>query len=150
MTNTVAPGVFRHQIGYAPEQNTGMNTHYQCRSVPLRRSISRGIAICFYRRLCLIVEEYKPKKNTSHGNEVLPQDTTHLIQRPCGGGGGGFFLACENFGRMFDNSFPACAFFFFLSVISSRILIPLLCQDQSTVVQRAETTVTEYSRASCV
>ena len=24
-----------------------------------------------------------PKNNTSHGNEVLPQDTTHLIQRPC-------------------------------------------------------------------
>ena len=24
-----------------------------------------------------------PKRNTSHGNEVLPQDTTHLIQRPC-------------------------------------------------------------------
>ena len=24
-----------------------------------------------------------PKKNTSHGNEVLPQYTTHLIQRPC-------------------------------------------------------------------
>ena len=24
-----------------------------------------------------------PKKNTSHGNEVLPQDTMHLIQRPC-------------------------------------------------------------------
>ena len=24
-----------------------------------------------------------PKKNTSHGNEVLLQDTTHLIQRPC-------------------------------------------------------------------
>ena len=24
-----------------------------------------------------------PKKNTSHWNEVLPQDTTHLIQRPC-------------------------------------------------------------------
>ena len=24
-----------------------------------------------------------PKKNTSHGNEVLPQDATHLIQRPC-------------------------------------------------------------------
>ena len=23
-----------------------------------------------------------PKKNTSHRNEVLPQDTTHLIQRP--------------------------------------------------------------------
>ena len=24
-----------------------------------------------------------PKKNTSYGNEVLLQDTTHLIQRPC-------------------------------------------------------------------
>ena len=24
-----------------------------------------------------------PKKNTSHGNEVLPEDTTHPIQRPC-------------------------------------------------------------------
>ena len=24
-----------------------------------------------------------PKKNASHGDEVLPQDTTHLIQRPC-------------------------------------------------------------------
>ena len=24
-----------------------------------------------------------PKKNTSHGNEVLPQDTTHLLQTPC-------------------------------------------------------------------
>ena len=23
------------------------------------------------------------KKNTSHGNEVLPQDSIHLIQRPC-------------------------------------------------------------------
>ena len=27
-------------------------------------------------------------------------------------GGGGFFLACENYGRMFDYSFPICAFFF--------------------------------------
>ena len=25
-----------------------------------------------------------------------------------GGGGGGFFLACEDFGRILDNSFPAC------------------------------------------
>ena len=28
-------------------------------------------------------ERRAPKKNTSHGNEVLPQDTTHLIQKPC-------------------------------------------------------------------
>ena len=26
---------------------------------------------------------------------------------------GGVFLACEDFGRMLDNSLPACAFFFF-------------------------------------
>ena len=25
--------------------------------------------------------------------------------------GGRFFLTCKDFGRMFDNSFPACAFF---------------------------------------
>ena len=28
-------------------------------------------------------------------------------------GGGGFFLMCEDLGRTFGNSFPACAFFFF-------------------------------------
>ena len=62
--------------------------------------------------------------------------------------GGGFFLACEKFGRTFDHSFPVCAFFlsflsfffFFEAEISSNELIPLLCKDQSTVAQRAETT----------
>ena len=39
---------------------------------------------------------------------------------------GGFFLACEDLGRMFDHSFPPQHFFFFLEVeISSRTLIPL-------------------------
>ena len=44
-----------------------------------------------------------------------------------GGGSGGFFLACEDFGRMFDHSFPACAFFFFFFAveISKRTLILL-------------------------
>ena len=41
-------------------------------------------------------------------------------------GGGGFFLARENFGRMFNDPFPACAFFFFFEVqIRLRTLIPL-------------------------
>ena len=33
-------------------------------------------------------------------------------RRDCGGGGGGggFSLACEDFGRIFDSSFPARAF----------------------------------------
>ena len=30
----------------------------------------------------LLPDSRAPKKNTSHGNEVLPQDTSHLIQRP--------------------------------------------------------------------
>ena len=33
--------------------------------------------------LCVSPCSRAPKKNTSHGNEVLRQDTTHLIQRPC-------------------------------------------------------------------
>ena len=42
--------------------------------------------------------------------------------------GGGFSLAYKDFGRMFDYSFPACAFLFFLlllSFLSSCTLIPL-------------------------
>ena len=39
--------------------------------------------------------------------------------------GGGLFLACEDFGRIFDHLFPACAFFVFVfeMEISSRTLI---------------------------
>ena len=45
---------------------------------------------------------------------------------------------------------PPTPFFFFFKVeISARTLIPLLCQDKSTVAQRAETTVTECSSTSC-
>ena len=39
-----------------------------------------------YLLLCLwIMDPHSraPKKNTSQGNEVLPQNTMHLIQRPC-------------------------------------------------------------------
>ena len=43
----------------------------------------------------------------------------------CGGaGGGGFFLACEDYGRMFINSFPTYTFFFKVE-ISLHALIPL-------------------------
>ena len=30
-----------------------------------------------------LTAEIQRRMNTSHGNEVLPQDTTHVIQRPC-------------------------------------------------------------------
>ena len=38
------------------------------------------LLVCLY-----IMDPYSTaaKKNTGHGNEVLPQDTMHLIQRPC-------------------------------------------------------------------
>ena len=66
------------------------------------------------------------------------------------GGGGDFFLVCEDFGRGFDNSYPACAFSFFLSFflffkrrLARAHKFHSLGQDQSTVAQRAETTMTE-------
>ena len=44
--------------------------------------------------------------------KVLPVTNKHNVGGGGGGGGGGgFFLACKDLGRMFDNSFPTCAFF---------------------------------------
>ena len=62
-----------------------------------------------------------------------------------------FPLVCDDLGRKIDHSFPACAFllFFFKVENTSRTLIPLLGQDQSTVAQRAETTVAQRSLTSC-
>ena len=61
----------------------------------------------------------------------------------------GFSLSCEDFGRMFDHSFLAYAFFFFFFFIKWRLarahLFHSLGQDRSTVAQQAETTVAECS-----
>ena len=56
--------------------------------------------------------------------DLLRADVIQKIFRGIGGGGG-FFLACEDFGRMFDHSVPACACFllFFKVEISSRKLV---------------------------
>ena len=45
---------------------------------------------------------------------------------------------------------PPSLFFFFKVELSSRTLIPLLCQDQSTVAQQAETTITFKLLAGCL
>ena len=45
------------------------------------RSISLGSKIRLMRSLVTSIFLYACE--SSHGNEVLPQDTTHLIQRPC-------------------------------------------------------------------
>ena len=39
--------------------------------------------------------------------------TTLKLAGGVGGGGGGFILACGDFWRLFDHSFPICAAFFF-------------------------------------
>ena len=75
--------------------------------------------------------------------------------------GDGSFLACEDFGRMFDHSFLGCAFSFFLSFflfflfflklrLARAHYFHSLSQDQSTVAQQAETTVAECSLTSFV
>ena len=62
-----------------------------------------------------------------------------------------FFRACEDLGSVFDHSFPAFAFFFFLQWRMDRAhKFHSLCLDQSTVAQRAETTVAECSLTNCV
>ena len=63
--------------------------------------------------------------------------------------GGGFFLACENLGRMFNISFPAGAFFSFLPKVEiiSHTLIPLFMPGS---VEPAETTVIECTLTSSV
>ena len=68
-----------------------------------------------------------------------------------GGGSAGFFLACKDFWETVRKFIPRLRFcFFFKAEIRSRILIPLLGQDQFTVARRAETTVAECSLTSCV
>ena len=44
-----------------------------------------------------------------HHAEVSRIVSFYGLSRLQNGGGGGFFLAREDFLRMFDNSFPACA-----------------------------------------
>ena len=64
-----------------------------------------------------------------HQQQILKQSSwmSENLLPACGGGG--FFLACQDFRRMFDNSFPTCACFFFVfffkAEIRSRKLVPL-------------------------
>ena len=55
----------------------------------------------------------------------------------------GFFLACEDFFGESSDSFPTCHFFFFNWRSAQTHKFHFLGQDQSTVTQRAETTVAE-------
>ena len=59
----------------------------------------------------------RPARNYVHPYKTVTRGLKTLYMCICMcctyGWGGGFFLVCEDFGRMFDNSFPACAFFLF-------------------------------------
>ena len=64
-------------------------------------------------------------RNEPHSGYQLKNTRKGISPIKIGGGGDGFFLACEDMRRMFDHPFPACAFFFFLMEISSLSQIPL-------------------------
>ena len=58
------------------------HTHTKCLSIFLQNCAleTAKISSALFTQLSIYST---PKKNTSHGNEVLPQNTTHLKQRPC-------------------------------------------------------------------
>ena len=92
-------------------------------------------------------------KSTTQGPR--PKKIWSNLRSNYGGGGGGFFHACQDLGRMFDHSFPTCSSLSLsLSLLKCRLARALyfrcLCQYQSTVAQRAETTVAECSLTICV
>ena len=53
--------------------------------IRLMRCLFKSIFLytCFFFGALLWGYSRAPKKNTKHGNEVLPQDAMHLIHRPC-------------------------------------------------------------------
>ena len=65
----------------------------------------------FFSRLCLCARKMFVLKDC---NMLLVEDVRLSFNWAvrCKFGSGGFFLVCDDFGRMFDHSFPACAFFF--------------------------------------
>ena len=93
-----------------------------------------GIQLNWNWLLLQVIKSMKNKNATTQVVHQWPLQKTMLIVVyqwllemvcSCLTGGGGFFLACKDFGRMFSLSFPACTFFFFFLEISLRSLIPL-------------------------
>ena len=82
----------------------------------------------------------KEEKPHGHEEEVSELQRRVLVnsEPSCGGG---FFLACEDFGDKFDDLFPACTFFNLKWRSVGAQQCHFLDQDQSTVARRAETTV---------
>ena len=76
------------------------------------------------------------------------QDYDSCIRLSCGGGGG-FFLACKDFGRMLSLFIPRLHFFLKWRLACAH-QFHSLGQDQSTVAHQAKTSVAECSLTSCM
>ena len=65
------------------------------------------------KKIHLLLLGIEPTSNQPSDDETvtLPIEFSSTPPPPVSGGGGGLFLVCEDFGRMFDNLFPACTFF---------------------------------------
>ena len=75
--------------------------HFECELSPFR--IQTGLTHA----------HTKKKKNRIHKTVINKYRNDRLLQNTtCCNRGDGFLLACENLGRMFDNSFPTFALFF--------------------------------------
>ena len=75
------------RIAQATAALTRLKPYWNDRSISLSSKIRLmySLVTCIFLYACeswTLTVELK-RRITSHGNEVLPQDTTHLIQRPC-------------------------------------------------------------------
>ena len=108
------------------------------------------------KEFCWVIPHVPPNNPSSQGTDLNWTDSLRLTCLTINGTKidlwWWFFLACKDFGTMFDHSFPACAFFLFLLIcrLARTPSFHSLGQDQSTVAQKAEMTATECSQMSCV
>ena len=67
-------------LSFSPGQHRRQHLEWQSQDTTDEPPCHVHLPVCLW-----IIDPHKgaPKKNTSHGNEVLPQDTSDLIQRPC-------------------------------------------------------------------
>ena len=74
---------------------------------------------CISLSLSLSLGELEFTEHGGHKKKLLRAKSSLFVDGGGGNGGGGvgFFLAWKDFGRMFDNSFPAYASFLFFSFL---------------------------------
>ena len=107
--------------------------------------------------LMTVVTQQKEKKK-KYRNKITELLDNNLCQGPFyqsedGSGGGGFFLACEDFWGKVQRITPRLRFCLYIFLGENQLASTnstLSAKDQSTVAKRAERTVDERSLTSCV